>query len=51
MKKMIIKFILKANSIYKKIILTKNGAGEVTNYQLEAEVIFLINHQIKNKDY
>ena len=36
--------------MYKKIILSKDGAGEVTNYQLEAEVIFLIkpiNKKIK----
>ena len=33
---------IEANSIYKKIILSKDKTGEVTNYQLEAEVIFLI---------
>ena len=34
----------------KKIILSKDGTGEATNYQLEAEVIFLIksnNKEIK----
>ena len=36
------KIYVEANSIYRKIILSKDGAGEVTNYQLEAEVIFLI---------
>ncbi len=33
---------MEVNSIYKKIILSKDKTGEVTNYQLEAEVIFLI---------
>ena len=35
---------------FAKIILSKDGTGEVTNYQLEAEVIFLIksnNKEIK----
>ena len=44
------KIYVEANSIYRKIILSKDGAGEVTNYQLEAEVIFLIkpsNKKIK----
>ena len=44
------KFYIIANSTYKKIILTKDGTGEVTKYQLEAEVIFLIkpsNKKIK----
>ena len=36
------KIYIEANSIYKKIVLSKDGAGEITNYQLEAEVIFLI---------
>ena len=36
------KIYIEANSIYKKIVLSKDSAGEVTNYQLEAEVIFLI---------
>jgi hypothetical protein len=36
------KIYIEANSIYKKIILSKDSVGEVTNYQLEAEVIFLI---------
>ena len=36
------KIYIEANSIYKKIVLTKDGAGEATNYQLEAAVIFLI---------
>ena len=36
------KIYIEVSSVYKKIILSKNGAGKVTNYQLEAEVIFLI---------
>ena len=36
------KIYIEAESVYKKIVLSKDGAGEVTNYQLEAEVIFLI---------
>ena len=44
------KIYIEANSVYKKIVLSKDGTGEVTNYQLEAEVIFLIkplNKKIK----
>ena len=44
------KISIETNTVYKKIILSKDGAGEVTNYQLEAEVIFLIkpmNKKIK----
>jgi hypothetical protein len=44
------KISINAKSTYKKIILSKDGTGEVTNYQLEAEVIFLIksnNKEIK----
>ena len=36
------KIYIEVSSVYKKIILSKDGSGEVTNYQLEAEVIFLI---------
>jgi|TARA_B110001450_G_C17598414_1_gene471879 outer membrane lipopolysaccharide assembly protein LptE/RlpB len=36
------KIFIEAKSKYNKIILSKDGSGEVTNYQLEAEVIFLI---------
>ena len=36
------KISIDAKSTYKKIILSKDGTGKVTNYQLEAEVIFLI---------
>ena len=36
------KIYIEAESVYKKIVLSKDDAGEVTNYQLEAEVIFLI---------
>ena len=44
------KLSIDAKSTYKKIILSKDGTGKVTNYQLEAEVIFLIksiNKEIK----
>ena len=44
------KIKIETNSIYRKIILSKNEAGEATNYQLQAEVIFLIkplNKEIK----
>lgn len=44
------KISIEVESKYGKIILSKDGAGEVTNYQLEAEVIFLIkstNKKIK----
>lgn len=44
------KIFIEANSSYQKIILSKNPKGEVTNYQLKAEVIFLIkptNKKIK----
>ena len=44
------KISIETNTVYEKIILSKDGAGEVTNYQLEAEVIFLIkpmNKKIK----
>ena len=44
------KIFIETESKYKKIILSKDGAGEVTNYQLEAEVVFLIksnNRKIK----
>ena len=36
------KIHIEANSIYKKIILSKDGTGEVSNYKIEAEVVFLI---------
>ena len=36
------KIYIEVNSIYEKIILSKDGTGAVTNYQLEAQVIFLI---------
>jgi len=47
------KIYIEANSTYEKIILSKDGAGEITSYQLEAEVIFLImplNRKIKIKE-
>ena len=36
------KIIINVKTIYNKIILTKDSAGKITNYQLEAEVVFLI---------
>jgi predicted nucleic-acid-binding Zn-ribbon protein len=36
------KVYIETVSTYKKIILSKSSAGEVTNYQLEAEVTFSI---------
>ena len=44
------KITIEVDSIYRKIILSKDGTGEVANYQLEAEVLFLIkpsNKKIK----
>ena len=44
------KITIEVDSIYRKIILSKDGKGEVANYQLEAEVLFLIkpsNRRIK----
>ena len=44
------KIYIDVSSIYRKIILTKDGTGQITNYQLEAEVIFLVkplNKEIK----
>ena len=34
--------MIEAESEYEKIVLTKNTAGEVTNYKLVAKIIFLI---------
>ena len=36
------KIFIEVKSEYNKIILSKDSAGEVTNYQLEANVVFLI---------
>jgi len=36
------KIYIEVKSVYEKIILSKDGTGAVTNYQLEAEMIFLI---------
>jgi hypothetical protein len=36
------KIYIEVNSVYEKIILSKDGTGAVTNYQLEAEIIFLV---------
>jgi hypothetical protein len=47
------KIYIEANSTYRKIILSKDSAGETTSYQLEAEVIFSImplNKKIKIKE-
>ena len=44
------KIFIETSSIYKKNILSKNKAGEVSDYQIKAEVIFLIkpsNKKIK----
>ncbi|WP_435162919.1 hypothetical protein [Candidatus Pelagibacter bacterium nBUS_25] len=44
------KIFIEAKSTYKKVILSKDGTGVVTNYLLVAEVIFLIksnNKEIK----
>jgi outer membrane lipopolysaccharide assembly protein LptE/RlpB len=44
------KIYINANSVYKKIILSKDSAGVVSSYQLEANVIFFIkpdNKEIK----
>jgi hypothetical protein len=47
------KIYIEANSTYEKIVLSKDGTGEITSYQLEAEVIFSImplNKKIKIKE-
>ena len=47
------KIYIEAKSTYRKIILSKDGAGGITGYQLEAEVIFSImplNRRIKIKE-
>jgi len=47
------KIYIEANSTYRKIILSKDSTGEITSYQLEAEVIFSImplNKKIKIKE-
>ena len=36
------KIFIEVNSIYKKNILTKDSTGNITSYELEAVVIFLI---------
>ena len=36
------KIIIEVNSSYNKIILTKDSAGKITNYQLKAKAVFLI---------
>ena len=41
------KYFIDAESKFNKIILSKDGAGEVTNYQLEAEIIFLLKSSDK----
>ena len=44
------KIYIEVNSVYNKNVLSKNEAGEVTNYELKVEVTFLvksINRKIK----
>ena len=44
------KYFIEIDSIFNKVILSKDGTGEVTNYQLEAVVTFFIkpiNKKIK----
>ena len=41
--KIVKKIFVNAKTKYNKIILSKDGTGEVTNYQLEAEIEFIIN--------
>ena len=36
------KIKIETSSVYEKNILSKNKAGEVSNYQIKAEVVFLI---------
>ena len=47
------KIFIETSSVYKKNILSKNKTGEISNYQIKAEVIFLIkpsNKEIKNSE-
>ena len=44
------KIYIEVNSVYNKNVLSKNEAGEVTNYELKVEVTFLVkstNRKIK----
>ena len=44
------KIFIEAESVYNKSVLSKNEAGEVTNYELKVEVTFLVkstNKKIK----
>ena len=41
------KIFIDAESTYKKIVLSKDATGKATNYQLEAEVIFVIRSNNK----
>ena len=44
------KIFIEAESVYNKSVLSKNEAGEITNYELKAEVTFLVkstNKKIK----
>ena len=36
------KIFIEVNSIYNKNILTKDGTGKITSYELEAVIIFLV---------
>ena len=41
------KIFIETSSVYKKNILSKNKVGEVSDYQIEAEVVFLIKRSNK----
>ena len=43
------KIFIEVKSEYNKLILSKDNAGEVTNYQLEAEIVFLISSGLCSK--
>ena len=45
------KIIVDVKTIYNKIILSKDSAGKITNYQLEAEVVFLIKSTNKKINF
>lgn len=45
------KIIIDVKTAYNKIILSKDAAGKITNYQLEAEVVFLIKSTNKKINF
>ncbi len=45
------KIIVDVTTTYNKIILSKDSAGKITNYQLEAEVVFLIKSTNKKINF